>query len=328
MDASQVDHYRDTLLPVLTENLIPDNSFVNYSMNDDEYADSDVVRLTNKGSLPGIKKNRQQVPAQASKREDKVNAYNLSEFTTDPTVVQLNEQVVVSYDKLSSVIEDHREMQEIQCTEATLDVWTPDGGGVGPSSRIYETTGDARPAVIIPGYDEHGTGQVTLTGQRKRITKEDFVAMATKMNLDNIPKAGRYALVSSSQHEDLLLIDDFVRANFTGKDRTALEAGIVGYMCGFTIMERSSVTFYNPDGTVKQNNADIEEREQIPADSCEGAMFWHERFVRQAMGTIDIFLEARKAGYYGDIMSTSVRFGGMVSYLSGKGVYILKDALV
>ena len=111
MDIALLDHYRDSLVPVITDNLLPQISFVNQSRDDRSYVNADVVRLPQRGKLPKVEINRQTVPAQASKREDSVHGYNLAEFSTDPTVVSLNEETVVSYDKSQTVLQDHIDIQ-------------------------------------------------------------------------------------------------------------------------------------------------------------------------------------------------------------------------
>lgn len=324
MDIALLDHYRDSLIPVITDNLLPAISFVNQSRDDRSYVNGDVVRLPQRGKLPKVEINRETVPAQAKKREDSVHGYNLAEFSTDPTVVSLNEETVVSYDKSQTVLQDHIDIQNQFCAEACLDVWSPDGGGVGGTSRIFATTGEARDAATIPSYDEDGAA-IELTGQRKRITKEDFIKMSTVMNRNNIPQENRVCLLTASQHDDLLQIAEFVDANKTGLAQSALLPGSVGRMAGFDIFVRSSALFYSPDGTAKRNNV---LRDDIQGTDSEAALFWHPNFVRKAMGDVNVFLEARKAAYYGDIMSTCVRFGGETYYKSGKGVYVLLDATV
>ena len=323
MDASLVDNYRETLIPVITDNLLPDDMFVSRSQNDSAYVNSDVVKLPQRGLMPGIERNREAVPAQAKKRQDTVHAYNLSEFTTTPTYVSLNNEVVVSYNKAQSMLKDHIDLQNVYCAESALDVWSPDGGGLTNTSRIFETTGDARAAGVIPSWDEAGS-PIELTGNRKRITKADFTKMAEIFNRNNIPQMGRVCLLTASQLDDLLQIAEFTDANKVGSNMTALKEGVVGRMAGFDIMVRSSVLFYSADATAKRNNVD---RDDIIGGDCEAAIFWHPSFVRRAMGSVDVFLEVKSPTYYGDIMSTSVRFGGDTWYANGKGVYILKDGV-
>ena len=301
---------------------------MNQSQNDSGFVNADVVRLPQRGALPNVERNRQQVPAQAVKRKDSAHGYNLAELTTNPSYVSLNNEIVTSYNKAQTIIQDHIDALNQFCAESCLDVWSPDNGGVNsggnPESPIFETTGSARTAAVIPALDEEGT-PITLTGQRKRITKADFTNMANVMNRANIPQSGRVCLITASQLDDLLQIPEFVDANKMGSMRSALLEGSVGRLVGFDIFVRSSALFYNADATQKRNNVD---RDDIVGTDCEAALFWHPRFVRMAMGSTEVFLKEREPGYYGDIMSAMVRFGGDTWYKSGKGVFVLKDGTV
>ena len=218
-----------------------------------------------------------------------------------------------------SILKDHIDKLNVSTSESTLDVWSPEGG----STRIFETTGDARPAAIIPSLDIDGT-PVTLTGNRKRLTKKDFVDMMNRFNRENIPREGRVALLTSDQMQDLMLIPEFVDANKTGYGQSLLVKGSVGRLMGFDIFERSSVLFYKADKTVKRNNFD---RSDVIATDCEAALFWQKDMVTVAKGSVELFLEEKKADYYGSIMSALCRFGGSTYYQNGKGVFVLKDAV-
>jgi len=323
MSTFDIGHYREALKPVITENLLPTTSFMNLAKNDTEYVNGTLVRTPQRGNLPLAEINREIVPAQGTKRKDGVYEYYLSEFTTNPTVVSVNEQLLVSYDKKMSVITDHLDRLQQLTAESTLDVWSPDGGGLVAGSRIFETTGGSRPAASIPSLDIDGT-PIVLTGNRKRITKEDFVNMNNRFNRENISKQGRVCLITSDQMQDLMLIPEFVDANKMGSNQSKLVEGSVGRLLGFDIFERSSVLLYSADAVSKKNNVT---REGIAETDCEAALFWQRDMVCVAKGEVKLFLEEEKPEYYGALMSAMCRFGGSTYYKSAKGVFVLKDGV-
>lgn len=314
-----VEQYIQSLLPTITENLLPDNSFVNLSKNEDQYVNGDIVKRPQRGSLPDSVINRSTVPAPASKRIDSATSYDLFEITTNPTVTSFTEDLLVSYDKKMSVLKDHIDRIQTDIPEIALNIWCPTIGG----GRIFETTGTSRKAAVIPSINLDGTA-ITLTGNRKRLVKQDFVDMMNRFNRENLPKSGRVALLTSDQMQDLMLIPEFVDANKMGSTQSKLIEGSVGRLLGFDIFERSSVLFFSGDGLTKRDNRT---KADVTATDCEGALFYHMDCVARAKGSVELFLEEKSPFYYGDTISALARFGADKVYKQEKGIFVLKDAV-
>jgi N4-gp56 family major capsid protein len=85
--------------------------------------------------------------------------------------------------------------------------------------------------------DVDASGESDVAGQAVR---EAFVDLRTRLNRNNVPQQGRWAIVSPEIYAVLLKDPHFIKANERGSASVVEGNGVVGTMYGFTIMESNN----------------------------------------------------------------------------------------
>jgi len=284
----------------LQKNIFPDNQFYKRSKDDSVFVNFNKVQLPHVGTVPTVKRDRTD-KGTATKRQDTASEYALHEYSTDPTWLQYSEELLVNYNKRASILEEHKLQLITEVARGLAIDWSSN-----TQSVMFRTSGrKTRPTTAG-------------TGERKRLVLADLQKIATEMNKQDIPLAGRYALITPEMMEDLLMIPEVKNSDFNKVK--PLVNGSVGSFMGFHFFVRSKVTVYTAGGTLRGYDS------TTTADTDNnGAIFWHESFVRRAEGKVKVFLNVDDAELYGSKMSALVRAGGTVARKDGKGVIKLVE---
>lgn len=284
----------------IVDQLFADDSFLSKAYNADSYVlAGKVVHIPQAGSASGVVKNRTTLPAVAVKRADSESTYELDEYTTNPVVIQDTEKVEASYDKRNSVISDDKANLLESVTNEFVYKWSPTA-----AANILRTTGSAV-AAHLP----------SATGNRKAFTIADVSAARTAMNLQNVPKKDRYALIDSIMYSQLL-------NSMTESAQLAFHAvadvqnGIIGKLHGFSFYERSAAARY----TNATTPVPVTPETAGAAVHNAGAIFWQLNSVERALGQVKAYDNPGDATYYGDVLSFLVRAGGRIRRADSKGV--------
>lgn len=288
------------------EALFADNSFLSMGINDDQYVvGGKTVHLPIAGDNPDAEINRTIFPATATRRTDPVVSYDLDSITTNPTHITYTEEMEVSYDMRNGVLTGHKKTLMDKLARQVLYSW-----GATQAANIIRTSGAART-----------TSLAGATGNRKRLTYEDVLATMVAMNNQDVPSDNRYLLLTGDMAGDLLA-DATVKAIGMYQDKSILLSGYLGTICGFNILQRSTVNRYSNASTPAL---------QLPttagaATFNQGAIAWHQDAVRRALGTTEVYLNERDALYYGTVLSTEVRAGGRKATSDEIGVFAIVEA--
>lgn len=290
----------------LVENFYPDNSFASKSVDDSTFVHVHKVIIPNAGAPSKVQKNRTVKPASVNQRSDNDLEYVIDELTTDPIYIPHIDTVELSYDKRTSVISNDRAQLQNEAHLNLLERW---GQGV-PASNMLLTTGTTE-------RDAHTSE--TATGKRKRITKNDLLAIMTRMDADNVPEEGRYLLLDAHMYADLL--DDLSESDkWMFQNSADVQRGVLGNLWGLNIMKRSKVLRVKNDKTL------LPWGEDAVAGELAAALAWHDKSVSRALGEVKMFDSTNNPLYYGDIYSFLLRTGGSVRRYDKKGVYLLAEA--
>jgi hypothetical protein len=285
-------------------NIFPNNEFYMNAKDDSAFVEGKTVKHPVAGLVPNVEINRTQLPATITKREDDENSYDLNEFTTDPTLIQDIEEIETNYSKRQNVLADHIDTLNTKIATFFANLWLPNG-----SDNIVRSSGTTARVASAPG----------ASGNRKRITKEDFIEVSTKFNRMDVPTNGRLCVMPAEFLEDLLLIDGFVEADKIGKAN--LIEGQIGRLLGFDIFIRSTVGVYTNDGTPVKKALGAA---TATSDNL-AALFWYKGWVNRAKGGIKVYSALDKPEYYGSMFSAMVRAGGKIRK-DKKGVVALVEA--
>lgn len=290
----------------LVENFYPDNSFASKSVDDSTFVHAHKVIIPNAGAPSKVQKNRTVKPASVNQRTDHDLEYEIDELTTDPIYIPNIDTVELSYDKRTSVISNDRAQLQDEAHLNLLERW---GKGV-PASNVLLTTGTTE-------RDAHTSE--TATGKRKRITKNDLLAIMTRMDADNVPEEGRYLLLDAHMYADLLA-DLSESDKWMFQNSADVQRGVLGNLWGLNIMKRSKVL------RVKNDKALLPWGEDAVAGELAAALAWHDKSVSRALGEVKMFDSTNNPLYYGDIYSFLLRTGGSVRRYDKKGIYLLAEA--
>lgn len=288
----------------LSKNLFPANEFYKMSKNDSAFVDADSVQLPHVGTIPAVAVDRAD-KGTATKRTDTPSEYKLKEFSTDPTWLQYSEALLVSYDKRSSILEEHVKALNTAVAEYMASAW-------GGSDNVVKlrTSGADRPVSAVPSG----------TGTRKRLALADIQAAAKALNEGNIPQEGRYAVITPAMMDDMLQITEVKSSDFNRVQ--PLVEGTVGRFLGFDFFVRSKVNIFTTGATIRPYGETT-----AAATDCAGAIFWQKDFVRHANGTSKVFLNVDDAELYGSKMSAVTRAGGLAARKDGLGVVNMVEAV-
>ncbi len=289
---------KEIWLNSLVENLFADNTFAKRSVDLSGFVEGKTVHVPNAGVVPEVVKNRKQLPAQITQREDKDLDFNIHEYTTDPIVLVDAEKVELSYSKRESIIANSRmSLQESVHADLIYD-WVPS------SPFAVKSSGSAVKAHI------HGA-----TGNRKAFTKDDVFAVKDVFDVQDIPQLGRCMLLDAIMYNQLLkTFSDSEAAAFRGL--ADLKRGIIGNYLGFDFYMRSKVAKASAAGNMKAWTS------EAAADSAAG-IAWQEGCVSRAIGQTKLFDNDNQAAYYGDVISALVRAGGQYMRNDKKGVCLI-----
>ena len=285
-----------------------DNTFLSQTINDDALVLNNSVEIPNSGGRPDTQVNRVSFPATITERTDTAHQYILESITADPIRVRDAEDAVVAYNKgQSAVIEAGQAIME-KAADRTPFSWCQ--GNTVAAGNIIETT----------GADRVATG-ISQTGNRKALTKDDVLQARRVLMAQDMwtgATGSKNMLVTPSQEEDLLKIDDFVRADAYGNGR--IPSGVLGTLYGINIWVRSRAVVCNDSSEIKVEAATAAATDQ------DTAVLWCSGAVRTAMGAPKLFVNNDVAEHYGMIVSSELRFGGVNARQDKKGIVLITEA--
>ncbi len=187
----------------------------------DQYVDNDVIHLVHIGVDPTVLVNNTTYPLQIETLEDADKAVSLDKLQTRPTVITDDELYALSYDKIATVIERHREALDETKYKKAIHAIAPGSNG-------------AKTPVILT------TGETTSDGTRKMITRKDIIAMKKKFDDMKVPLSGRILVLCNDHVNDLLESDQKFADQYYN-----YTTGKISNMYGFEIYEYNECPYYD-----------------------------------------------------------------------------------
>ena len=291
----------------LQPNLFPNNEFYKQSKLDGGIdIKAKFVEVPQAGATPAILKNPTAFPLTPGQRTDDVLVYSVDQYATNPVVIQDVNEMIISYSKRQSVLQDHADVLNARVAQELAYAWSPLA-----AANISRMTGTADASALAPG----------ATGTRKTINRDDLADLARKFDKDDVPSGQRNLLIDADLYAQLLKIESFI--NFDYVNRKPTVDGQVGELFGMKVFKRSSTTIFDNAGT--------------PVKKAVGAatattdnlsiLAWASNQVRRAEGKAKIYSNEDDALYLGSIFNAAVRSGGTYSRTDQKGVYSLVQAV-
>ena len=208
----------------LKENFYPESGFLNFVLDFSSEVENDKIHIASAGIDPKVLVNNTTYPIKIVGREDEDNELELDTFETENTIVRRPEAIEYSYNKLESVVRQHR-------------------------STLQKSVAIKAAHSIAPNEDSEFTPLVLTTGavdgNRKRLTFADILTLKERFDTAEIPLEKRY-LVLHPKHVSDLLLEDLKLF----KDLTNIVDGQPTRFAGFETLAFPHMATYNITGNI------------------------------------------------------------------------------
>lgn len=186
---------------------------------DSSVADNGTINMAEIGASPDVLINNTTYPLNVQTRTDGAKVFQLNKFQTEVTAVTEDELKGLTYDKQSSVLNDHAE-------------------------QISETKYEHALHALAPASDSAKTPVVKTTAGK--VTVADIIKLKAKFDALKIPRQGRILVLSTKHANDLLEQD----TTFAQRYNNAT-TGAIANLYGFDIYESPLSPYYTSAGAKK-----------------------------------------------------------------------------
>lgn len=185
----------------------------------DQYMKDDVIHLVDIGADPEVLVNNMTYPLEIETLDDGDIAVKLDKFQTKPTRITDDELHALTYDKMSTVVERHKEaFSETKFKRAIHSV--------APAEHTAKT-----PVILTSG---------DVNEDRKRLTRSDIIALKKAFDKAKVPAEGRILVLCADHVADLLEQDQKFAAQYYN-----YESGAISRLYGFEVYEFNECPYYN-----------------------------------------------------------------------------------
>lgn len=186
------------------------------------YAENEIIHLVDIGADPNVLINNTTYPIPVVSVEDGDIPMSLDKFQTEATRVTDDELKAISYPKMQSVVERHREAIAISKYRKAIHAF-------GPQTNTAKT-----PVIATTGDNDNG---------RRRITRADVIALKKRFDEAGVPTDGRRLVLCSDHIADLLLVDQKFSDQYYN-----YASGKISNLYSFQIYEYQSNPYYSNAG--------------------------------------------------------------------------------
>lgn len=186
----------------------------------DQYVEKDVIHFVDLGGDPAVLVDNTSYPLEVTTLDDGDKAVKLHKFQTTPTRITDDELHGISYDKMGSVVERHKEaFSEVKFKRAIHSL--------APAEHTTKT-----PVLLTTGDPVEEEG-------RLKLRRQDIIALKKAFDKADIPSEGRILVLSSEHVADLLEQDQ----KFAGQYYN-YESGAISRLYGFEIYEYNECPYF------------------------------------------------------------------------------------
>lgn len=226
----------------------------------DQYVNQDVIHFTELGGDPNVLVNNKTYPLNITKLEDADKAVSLDYFDTEATPVTDDELHAVSYPKMESVLERHREALKEKTWAKAIHAYAPDGNKAS-KTPVLTTTGEA-----VDG--------------RNRMVVADLVALKAQFDKMGVPQDGRILVLCPDHSNDLLLTSKNYAEHYNINDTE----GKITRLYGFDIYEYGKTPYFNATTLNK-----IQFDKAPAATDMQASVAFHAGSMMKANGSVQFY---------------------------------------
>jgi hypothetical protein len=206
----------------IKEGFYPKGNFLEKSVNFSEFVENDKIHVPSAGIDPKVLINNNTYPIAIVGRDDNNNVITLDKFETVNTLVRRPDVIEYSYDKLESVIKQHRSTLLKSCATKAAHAYAP----------LQDSTNT--PVIMTTGGTENG---------RKKMTFGDILTLKERFDAAGIPLEERYLILHPKHVTDMLREDIKIF-----KELTDLKDGEPFKFAGFGIFQFAFMPHYSVVG--------------------------------------------------------------------------------
>ncbi len=276
----------------IMEGFYPNDLFLNKVTDFSQFVENNRLHIASAGIDPKVLVNNTTYPIGVVQRTDQDNEIVLDKFETENTLVRRPETIEYSYDKLESVIGQHRATLRKTAAMKAIHAFAPAENT--DNTPVIETTG------------------LTYEG-RKRLRYIDILTLKERFDNAEIPLEERYLVLHPKHVTDLLLEDIELF-----KELTNIKNGEPLKFAGFGCFSFSKMpTYTNQFKKVAFSQENTEQFSSVAFQSKE---------VMKADGDIYMYANVDDPRERGTIVGFDKRFVAMP--IRGKGVGAIVSAKV
>ncbi|MCM8872762.1 MAG: hypothetical protein NDJ65_05725 [Paludibacteraceae bacterium] len=271
----------------ILQGFYPQDLFLSKVTDYSSFVDNNKIHIASAGIDPKVLINNTTYPIATIGREDEDNAISLCKFETENTLVRRPEAIEYSYDKVESVVEQHRATLRKAVAMKAIHAFAP------------QNDTEDTPVVTTTGASVNG---------RKRLTYVDILTLKERFDDAEIPLEERYLVLHPKHVTDLLLEDIELF-----KDLTNIKDGEPHKFAGFGMFSFSKMPLY------KMVSGDFE---KVAFNSEESGAFssvaFYSKEVMKADGEFYMYSREDDPEQRGSIIGFDKRFVALP--IRGKGV--------
>lgn len=278
----------------ILENFYPSDNFLTPVSDFSAFVDNDVIHFASAGIDPKVLINNTTYPIKTVQRTDDDCPVELDLFETENTLVRRPEAVELAYNKLESVLSQHRNTLRKAVSSKAIHAFAPTKDTT--DTPVIQTTGATR-------------------NGRKRMTFEDLLTLKERFDDAEIPLEDRYIVLHPKHVTDLLLEDVKLFKNLTD-----IQDGEPFRFAGFGCFQFSQMPFYTlVNGSLEKIAYNAEEQGERFA-----SVAFYAKEVMKADGDIHMYARMDDPEERATIVGFDKRFIAMP--IRGKGIGAIVSA--
>jgi hypothetical protein len=216
---------KEIWIDVLKEKFYRSGDFLDGVNDWSAFVEFNTINFADSGGDPEVLVNNTTYPINTAQRTDTAKTIALDTYDTENTRVRNVEEIEAAYNKLESVVKQHRNAIRQKYYDKAIHAYGPSADGT--NTPIIQTSGTAD--VALAG----------LTGSFKRCTLKDIMRLQEKWDLLDYPEEGRVLVLHPSHIKDLLAEDSALFKAFA-----QLESGRLINMFGFKLKKYSNTPLF------------------------------------------------------------------------------------
>ena len=260
-------------ISILMEGFYPNRTFLSRSVDMTAMVEYNKINLAEAGVAPEVLVDNTTYPVGTASRKDTPLELPLHTFDTKNTVVRNVEAMELSYDKMESVIRQHRDTLQAKTAAFAASSWSPQADK--DLTPVRATSGEGNKRGV------------------KALSFQDILDMDAWFRAQDVDPATMVAVLNPYHLADLMAEDMKMYREMLGGNR----------IFGFELFTFSQLPYYNATSGEK-----VAFGKATQATDTQCSLFYCANEVMRADGDIEVFARYRDPGERGDVIGFQKRF--------------------